>query len=92
MIYYVSTRGDDRTLGTKEAPFKTINKAASLAKEGDTVRVFGGTYREWVDPKRGGDSDNNRIVYEAVEGEHPIIKGSEIVTDWEHVEGTVWKK
>ena len=92
MIYYVSTSGDDRATGTKEAPFKTINKAASIVKAGDTVKVFGGIYREWVDPKNGGDSDNNRIVYEAVEGEHPIIKGSEIVTDWEHVEGTVWKK
>ena len=72
-------------------PFRTINHAAQIAVAGDTVRVFGGTYRERVSPKNSGE-ENARITYEAVEGEKPIIKGSEIVTDWEHVEGTVWKK
>lgn len=92
MIYYVSVNGNDSALGTREAPFKTINRAASVATAGDTVRVHGGTYREWVDPKFGGTSEHRRVVYEAVSGEHPIIKGSEVVTDWERVEGTVWKK
>ena len=91
MIYYVATNGNDNSNGTKEAPFKTINHAAQIAVAGDTVRVFGGTYRERVCPKNSGE-ENARITYEAVEGEKPIIKGSEIVTDWEHVEGTVWKK
>ena len=92
MIYYVSVNGNDYGDGTKNAPFKTINRAASVAVAGDTVRVFSGTYREWVDPKNGGTSDRNRIIYEAVEGDHPVIKGSEIVTDWENVRDTVWKK
>lgn len=61
--------GSDLADGTKSEPFKTINRAASLAVAGDTVRVFGGTYREWVDPKNGGSSDHNRIIYEAVEGD-----------------------
>lgn len=91
MIYYVSVYGDDRAAGTKEHPFRTINHAARLAVAGDTVRVFGGTYREWVDPVHSGE-ENARIIYEAAEGEHPIIKGSEIVKDWELVEGSVWKK
>ena len=91
MIYYVSTNGNDGALGTKDAPFKTINHAAQIAVAGDTVRVFGGVYREWVNPKNAGTEDA-RITYEAVEGEKPVIKGSEIVTDWEKVEGTVWKK
>ncbi len=91
MIYYVSTSGNDSALGTKEAPFKTINHAAQVAVAGDTVRVFGGVFRERVCPKNSGE-ENARITYEAVEGETPVIKGSEIVTDWERVEGTVWKK
>lgn len=91
MIYYVSVNGSDSATGTNEAPFRTINHAAQIAVAGDTIRVYGGTYREWVDPLNGGE-ENARIVYEAFEGEHPIIKGSEIVTDWERVEGTVWKK
>ncbi len=92
MIYYVSVNGSDSAQGTKEAPFKTISRAAELAVAGDTVRVFGGTYREWVDPPRGGTSDECRIVYEAAKGEHPVIKGSELVRGWEKVSGTVWKK
>lgn len=91
MIYYVSTSGNDKALGTKDAPFRTINHAAQIARAGDTVRVFGGVYREWVDPKNGGSSPENPIVYEAMEGEHPVIKGSETVEAWERVEGSVWK-
>ena len=92
MIYYVSVNGSDKADGSKATPFQTINRAAKIAVAGDIVKVFGGTYREWVDPQNGGTSDHNRIVYEAVVGERPIIKGSEIVTDWQKVEGTVWKK
>ena len=92
MIYYVSVDGNDKADGSKATPFQTINHAAKIAVAGDTVKVFGGTYREWIDPKNGGTSEHNRIVYEAVKGEKPIIKGSEIVTDWEQIDGTVWKK
>lgn len=92
MIYYVSVNGNDGFSGTEEKPFRTINRAAKIAVAGDTVRVHGGTYREWVDPQNAGSSDTCRIVYEAVEGETPIIKGSEEVTGWEKVAGTVWKK
>lgn len=92
MIYHVSVHGCDHAVGTAEAPFRTINHAAQLARPGDTVLVHDGEYREWVNPKYGGNNDTNRIVYAAAPGEHPVIKGSEIVTDWEHVDGTVWKK
>lgn len=92
MIYHVSKFGCDSAAGTKEAPFKTINRAAVVATPGDTVQVHEGTYREWVDPKCGGLHEHCPIVYEAAPGEHPVIKGSEIVSGWERVEGTVWKK
>lgn len=91
MIYHVSILGNDAAAGTQDAPFRTINQAASVAVAGDTVCVHEGVYREWVQPQNGGREDA-RIVYEAAKGEHVVIKGSEIVTDWERVEGTVWKK
>ena len=47
MVYYVSTNGNDSAPGTKDEPFRTINQAAEIAVAGDTVRVYGGTYREW---------------------------------------------
>jgi len=91
MIYHVSIHGNDEWAGTEQAPFRTINQAASVAVAGDTVLVHEGTYREWVKPQNGGTEDA-RITYEAAEGEHVVIKGSELVTNWERVEGTVWKK
>lgn len=92
MIYHVSVSGSDQAAGTAQAPFRTINHAASVAIAGDTVQVHSGEYREWVKPANGGTNEGCRITYEAAPGEHPIIKGSEIVTDWEHAEGTIWKK
>lgn len=92
MLYHVSPKGNDLAPGTAEAPFRTISHAAQLARPGDTVQVHSGEYREWVDPRFGGLSEATRITYEAAPGEKPVIKGSEIVTGWERVEGTIWKK
>ena len=91
MIYFVSNNGCDNANGTLNAPFKTISHAAKIAKAGDTVKVRGGVYREYIDPENGGEKDRP-IIYEGYEGERPVIKGSEVVTDWEHVSGTVWHK
>src|SRR3954471_15914132 len=90
-VLHVSTAGSDTADGSEEGPFRTISRAAAIARPGDTVLVHAGEYREWVAPRRGGLSDQRRITYEAAEGEHVVIKGSEVVTGWEHSGGTVWK-
>ncbi|MEU1788724.1 right-handed parallel beta-helix repeat-containing protein [Streptomyces sparsogenes] len=41
---YVSPRGDDRDAGTLESPFRTLEKAFSVAKAGTVIEVRGGTY------------------------------------------------
>ena len=87
---HVATTGSDHAEGTADRPFRTINRAAALARPGDTVLVHGGEYREWVRPQRGGLSDRRRITYTAAPGEHVVIKGSEPVTGWERVSGDVW--
>ncbi|BBH68444.1 hypothetical protein ACTI_51290 [Actinoplanes sp. OR16] len=90
-LLHVATTGNDDADGSAQRPFRTINRAAALARPGDTVIVHAGEYREWVTPRRGGLSDNRRITYQAAEGEHVVIKGSERITDWEPDGGTVWK-
>lgn len=90
--YHVSiAQGKDHYEGTSERPFKSINRAAALAMPGDTVIVHEGTYREWVDPLNSGLNEMARITYKAAAGEHVVIKGSEQITTWQHVEGNVWK-
>ncbi|MEU4690766.1 right-handed parallel beta-helix repeat-containing protein [Actinoplanes sp. NPDC023714] len=90
-LLHVATTGNDDADGSPERPFRTINRAAAIARPGDTVIVHAGEYREWVTPRRGGLSDNRRITYRAAEGEHVVIKGSERVTGWQPDGGTVWK-
>ena len=76
--------------GSEQRPFTSIDAAAQVAQPGDTVVVHDGVYREWVNPRFSGLSDSRRITYTAAPGEHPVIKGSEVVTGWRQVEGSVW--
>ena len=89
--YHVACTGSDKAAGTLENPFRTISKAAALALAGDRVIVHEGEYREWVKPAHGGNSSTSHITYEAAPGEKVIIKGSERIQSWSHIEGTVWK-
>ena len=89
--FHVAVNGDDSNPGTRAAPLRTIQRAADLAQPGDTVTVHEGVYRERVNPPRGGESDTKRIVYQAAPGEKVVIKGSEVIKDWVHVQDDVWK-
>lgn len=89
--YHVSVTGNDRNDGSMGRPFATIQRAADIAAPGDVVTVHGGEYREWVKPENGGSSEFCRITYRAAEGEKVVIKGSERISNWENVEGGVWK-
>jgi hypothetical protein len=89
--YHVSVNGNDAGSGSEAAPFKTIGRAAEVAYAGDVITVHAGTYREWVNPPRGGESDERRIVYRAAAGERVEIKGSERIANWQKDEGEVWK-
>lgn len=89
--YHVAKTGSDAASGSADEPFLTIQKAAGVAHPGDTITVHEGIYRERVNPLRGGLSDSQRIVYQAAPGAEVVIKGSEVVTDWEHVQADTWK-
>lgn len=88
---HVAKGGCDLGLGTAAEPYETISKAAREALPGDVVVIHEGTYREWVDPARGGNSEHERIRYQAAPGEQVCIKGSEVVQDWESAGEGVWR-
>jgi hypothetical protein len=91
--YHVSPKGNDMNDGSPSKPLRTINRAAQCALPGDTVTVHAGTYREWVNPLYGGESNYRRILYRAAEGEEVYLKGSELVKGWrkEKKGDGVWK-
>ncbi|MDF2513093.1 MAG: Alpha-L-fucosidase [Herbinix sp.] len=66
--------------------FTSIQAAANIVRPGDTIEIFGGTYREEVVLPRGGTDEQNRVTIKAAEGEKVIITGSEVVSASE------WKK
>ena len=87
---HVAPAGNDADRGSRRAPLRTIQRAADLAQPGDTITVHSGTYRERVNPPRGGDSDRRRIVYRAAPGTTVEIKGSEVVSGWVRLEHDTW--
>ncbi|MGZ0708725.1 DUF1565 domain-containing protein [Coraliomargarita sp. W4R53] len=98
-VFHVSPAGADEHPGTVTAPLKTITAASALAMPGDTILVHSGTYRERIDPPRGGVSTSQRITYQAAEGEKVQVLGSERIDDWQRISpatgssqaGTLWQ-
>ncbi len=76
--YYVAqtAKASDDNPGTKELPFRTLQKAGEIADAGDTVIIGGGTYREVLKPKNSGTSDAP-IIYKAADGENVVISAFE---------------
>ena len=59
---YVATTGSDSNPGTQSRPFRTIQRAATMAKPSTTVHVAPGTYRENVTSRVHGTA-SARIRY-----------------------------
>jgi parallel beta-helix repeat protein len=55
---YVSPAGSDSNTGSSASPYRTITKAASVAKPGTTVHVAPGTYSGNVSTRNSGTSTN----------------------------------
>lgn len=88
--WHVSPGGNDLSDGSPEFRLQTVQNAAKRAMPGDTIVIHAGTYRERIDPPRGGTSDQARIVYAAAGDGLVEIKGSEVVEGWEPGPDGVW--
>ena len=87
--YFVAPGGDDAADGSAARPWRTIQRAADVAKAGDTVTIRGGTYREWVKPAHAGRADAP-IVYRAAKGERVVVTGADPVTGWTRRPDGLW--
>lgn len=86
-----SAAASDDNPGTKEAPWKTISKAAAALMPGQRVVISGGIYRETVRPARGGTAPDQMISYEAAPGETVVVKGSVAVDKDDWTPSVRWK-
>jgi len=89
--YYVdnhSARANDSGPGTRQRPFRTINRAAQVLQPGERVVIASGIYRECVRPVRGGASPAQMISYEAAPGARVFVRGSEVLKDGWQPEST----
>ena len=88
---HVSITGNDLNEGTILSPLKSISQAAKKAMPGDVIIVHEGIYREQITPTRGGNSDQERIIYQAAKGEKVEIRGSEIIKGWRKIINNTWE-
>ncbi|MHC4123337.1 MAG: right-handed parallel beta-helix repeat-containing protein, partial [Planctomycetota bacterium] len=89
--YFVATDGIDTNPGTKDKPFRTIQKASDIAGPGDTCYVKEGTYRETVELKKSGQSCKP-IRFTSLPGEKVRLSGTEILkSKWKIHKGAIYK-
>jgi len=71
---HVAGDGDDANSGTPELPLRTLQRAAEVARAGDTVLVRGGVYRGHVFLRFSGEPEKP-VVFRNAPGEKPIVDG-----------------
>ncbi|MFO7971621.1 MAG: right-handed parallel beta-helix repeat-containing protein [Desulfobacterales bacterium] len=99
--FYVSPLGDDANSGTKEQPFKTLERAQEAVRKAVTggleshitVWMTEGTYRI-SEPLRfdSGDSGSeiHQVFYKAMPGARPVISGGMPVDNWSRTDDGLW--
>lgn len=87
-LYYVAVNGNDKSTGTFENPFATLQKAVDIAKAGDVIYVRGGVF--YADPKNKYyhtrinyliGTERNPIKIWAYPGEKPILDCSTLTSE-----------
>lgn len=87
--YFVAPDGNDANAGTREAPFRTIQRAADVMQPGDVCLIREGTYRETVRPQASGEAERP-LRFAAYEGERVVISGADALeAEWSVHEGAV---
>jgi len=84
-VYFVAPDGKADAAGTELAQPTTIEAAMERVATGDAIVLRGGIYRT------GGLVLNQGITIEPYQEEHPVLKGTEVATEWEALPNNVWR-
>jgi len=84
-VYYVAPDGDADAPGTTLARPTTIESAIARVVGGDAIVLRGGTYRV------GGLQLNQGITLQPYLDERPVLKGTQVATEWEELRENVWR-
>lgn len=90
---YVSTDGNDSHPGTRELPYRTIQRAADATQPGDTVLIHGDIYRERVFIRTSGEP-GRPIRFQRFEDKDVEIWFSKDLSDsaaWIDMGGDRWR-
>jgi Right handed beta helix region len=83
-IYYVAVDGDPAQSGESFGEPTTLEAAVSRVQTGDAIVMRGGTYRT------GGLELNQGITIQPYGDEQPILKGTNVATNWKNLGNGVW--
>ena len=83
--WFVATNGSDSNPGSLAAPFRTIQRAASIAGSGDVVDIFGGTYHETVNPANSG------VTFQNYNNQTVTVSGADPITSWSKASGNIYQ-
>jgi len=84
-IYYVAPDGKADFPGTALAQPTTLEAAIARVVTGDAIVLRGGEYRT------GGLKLNQGIVMQPYADERPVLKGTEVATDWTPLPNGLWR-
>ena len=84
-VYYVAPDGKADAAGTTLEQPTTIESAIERVVTGDAIILRGGIYRT------GGLVLNQGITIQPYVDERPILKGTQIATDWKPLRNNIWK-
>jgi parallel beta-helix repeat protein len=85
-IYYVAHDGQTNTSGATLTEPTTLESAIARVVTGDAIILRGGTYRT------GNLKFNQGIILQPYADEHPVLKGTLVVTNWvEQTNNGLWR-
>jgi hypothetical protein len=83
-VYYVAPDGQAEAPGTLAEP-TSLASATARVVTGDAVILRGGIYRT------GGLELNQSITMQPYRDERPVLKGTEVATNWQPLRNNLWK-